>query len=368
MPAITILSGGVPVAVIDAFTQMEWTRPYRKPGTFSVQIPSTAPAIAEIVKGRIVLPPDSTIVYLIEQILRENEDGSPAELWTVSGRDLGGFLQERLCLPTAGQAHDAQVAVAAESAMKHYVSGNAGPGAASARKMPGLTVAADLGRGATVTMKARYDVLADMLETIGAIAAMGWQVTSLSGGYIFDVIPGVDRSASVFFDTTFDTTTGQSWLSSDVDTKSYIYVGGQGLGAARSIVERYTGALVPTGLARRELFQDARDLPDTASLTTRGDAVLAGLAPTDRFEVQVAQGGSFQYRRDWDLGDLVTIRNVAWGLSQAARIVAVAATITPESALPRIAVTLDRPFPTLKDAMTNRDDGNGAAFGAVDTA
>jgi len=364
MPAVTILSSNLPVAILDSFISMDWTRPYYTAGKFTLTVDPSNPAAVELVKGRIILPPDSNICYIIEQVLREDDGSKSQQLLTASGRDLGGFFEERLALPTTGLDYDAQLAVHAETAMKHYVNLNAGPGAVSQRQIPGLTIAADAARGATVNVQARYQLLSDILFQIGQTAGMGWQVLYNGGTFLFDVIPGVDRHASVFFDAAFDTTDTQSWLTSDVGTKSFDYVAGQGVGAARTIVTRFTGGAEPTGFARRELFTDARDLSDTTAMQTRGDANLAALAVADRFEATIPTGSSFKYRVDWDLGDLVTIRNKWWNLQQTVRIVGVELKLEAGGTSPIATITLGRPFPTLTDAVSGSSGDSGVSVTA----
>lgn len=366
MPAITILSGGSPVAVMDSFQTMDWTRPYWTAGKFTLTVDPSNPACVELVKERIILPPDSNICYVIEQIMREDDGPNSKQLLTVQGRDLGGFFQERLALPTSGLDYDSQLSTKAETAMKHYVNINAGPGAISQRQIPSLTIAADSARGATVNVQARYQYLSDLLYQIGQVSGIGWQILYNSGTFTFDVIPGVDRSASVFFDAAFDTSDTQIWITSDAGTKTFDYVGGQGVGAARTIVTRFTGGSEPTGLARRELFTDARNLSDSTALQTRGDAELAALSVPDTFEATIPTASSFAYRVDWDLGDLVTVRNKAWGLQQTSRIIGIECKLGAGATSPTVVATMGRPFPSITQNLTS-GGGGGVAVGSAVT-
>jgi hypothetical protein len=200
-------------------------------------------------------------------------------------------------------------------------------------------------------VQARYQYVSDLIEQIGMTGGIGWQVLYNGTGFVFDVIPGVDRHASVFFDALFDTAAAQSWYTSDSTTKTFAYVAGQGEGTARTIVTRYTGGSSPTGLALRETFIDARDLSDSGALATRGDGDLAATTVADRFEVVVNPLGSFKYRADWDLGDLVTIRNSAWGVAKTCRIVDVALSLSGDMTTPDVTISLDRAFPTLASAI-----------------
>jgi hypothetical protein len=302
--------------------------------------------------GRLLFVPDPSggdqLVYLVDT-LEIDQSGSAANYtMTANGSSIEGL--PRLCLPTAGMAYDSQTSVAAETAMKHYVGDNMGPAAAAARIVPGLACAADIARGAVISKDARYQNLVDLLAEIGQAGALGWKTTlattlGLPSGFTFDVIAGTDRSASVFFDFSFETLASWTELTNLSGSISLALVAGQGLGAARDIVTR--PAVEPTGFDRREAFVDARDVTvgDTTLLGRRGDDVLAANAGQFSLEANVSAYGSFRYGVDWFLGDIVTVRNKERGLSYPARIVEVDETVQ-SSVVPEVVAILGRPFPT----------------------
>lgn len=371
MAQVKTFDGGQLAGIVEGFTTLEWTRPYYTPGRFSLAIPRAAFDAATLTRGRTLTPPDTGgVAYLIEQIEKTRGGGGVATT-TVSGRAFGGLLAERDCVPPAGQMHDTRAGVAPETAMKGYVTAHAGPGAPAVARLPGLAVAADLARpaGITATYQARYQYVADLLAEIGQPVGIGWQVTldETSGELVFDVIVGRDRAAEgIVFDVAFDTATAADWLASDLDRKTVVRVLGQGEGAARTVVVVWLGmdqgAPEPAGFDRRVLVLDARDLTTIEGLRQRGFAKLAEMAATDRFEVAVNQHGSFRYRRDWDLGDLVAIRDEGWEIDRVVRVVGVTARITPERGdTPAITVALDRPMPTIKERLAGAAIGNGSA-------
>lgn len=359
------------MAVLEGYNRLAWTRHLWDGGSITLEISRYASGAEAVQRGRLLVPDpeDTATVYLIEQVEQEvGEDGRASEVVRASGRSIVGVLAQRLVVPPAGQAYDRQTSVPAETAIKHYVSSHAGPGAAAVRQIPNLTIAPDQGRGTTVSVDGRYQTVLDLVRHIGRLAGMGYQVTydTSTGGLRFEVIPGVDRTASVFLDPRFETVRGQAWLQSDADRITYVYVAGQGEGADREVVTRYVGVSEPSGFDRREAFQDARDVErgQTAVLQARGDAVLAEAGLEDRLEVEVYEHGSFRPGEHYDLGDLVTVRNEAWGLSRTARVVEVRSEVTADAAVPRVTVALDRPYPTLKERIVG--PSSVSAQGAVD--
>lgn len=344
---------GEPAALIETFTSLQWERPYRTPGKFQMEINRNVPGADEIQKGRLLGPRDEFFsididqIYIIEQI--ENvigPSGQLSEMLNVSGRSLGGIFQERLALPAPASSHDSQTDPV-ETLMKYYVDANAGPGAAANRQIPNLVIATDNGNGTTRTYDARYQTVAQILEELSIIEKYGWEITydEAANEFTFDVIIGADKTDSVFFDVTFDTILEQKWLTTDIDRKTYAYVGGQGEGAARTIEERFITMSEPTGLDRREIWVDARDQDTAAGLQSRGDSVLAETREEDVFEVEINKYGSFRYRTDYDLGDIVTVRNQKWGVSQPAQIVGITIAIDNSLNSTVIDVELERAYP-----------------------
>lgn len=268
--------------------------------------------------GRILyapeVDPDASLGFRIEHV-EHVKDASRNQL-VVTGRTRDGTaMGERRAWPDPAnypldtQGYDEQTAVPAETALKHYVDLNAGPSAVASRQLPNFVVAADGATGIDVTVAARYQPVLDISLEIVSPADMGWNVTFDGTDDTFDVITPTDRSASVFWDFEFDTLTGWSDEASLVGSKSVAVVAGQGEGIYREVVIRPENE--PTGDDRRETFVDARDVPlfSTAVLQQRGDAVLAQTGIQSSVEVEPRQFGSFEYARDWHLGDRVTARN-----------------------------------------------------------
>ena len=358
--------------VDQSWERLSYVRRYTAMDTFELVINRTRLWASELATKRLLyLPDEGDLVFLIEQIASVAEGSTRNDEMTVTGRSLEGIaMAERLVEPPAGESHDRQTAVAAETAIKHYLRAHAADLAAPARAVPGLVVAADAARGPTVTVNGRYQSVLDLVREIGLLAGIGWEITydPGSGDFRFDVTVGVDRTASVFFDFAFETLERWEELDSVIDAKTVAVVAGQGEGTARDLVIRWSGS-EPAGFNRREAFLDARDveLGETTVLEQRGDAYLAATTGETSLEADVHQYGGFRYREHWDVGDVVKVRNAERGLSYPARIVEVAKAFERSAAAPTITAVLGRPFPTLASQATS---GRAAATadGAVSTA
>lgn len=365
---VFILDGTAAVGELgDAFETLEWTSWLWKPDSVILEMNLRQLHASAVEKGRILyLPDEDGAAFLIESIETIDEPGRQQDDMRIIGRAIDAIAtEERLALPASGQAYDKQTSVPAETAIKHYVDENAGPSAAANRQVPDLTIATDAAGGATVSTAARYQLVGDILREIGQAAGVGWRTVFDPSGpaFEFDTIIGTDRTASVFFDTAFDTLESYRELDSLIDTKTHAVVAGQGEGADREVIDHYLGT-EKTGLDRREVFIDARDVEpgDSDVLQQRGEALLTALLAQASYEASVHPYGSFRYRTDWDVGDLVTLRDADRSLAAEVRVVGVTSRIMDTQTAPERVVHLDRPYPTLQD----RVSGSPVTGGAVD--
>lgn len=357
------------VGLVDqSWEKLKYTRRYFGMDTFEMSINRSRLYASELQKGRLLyLPDEGDRVFLIEQIQSTQEGSTANDEMLVSGRSMEGIaMAERLVEPDPGQAYDKQTAQPAETAIKHYVRKHAADLAGVNRQIPNLVVAADAATGDSVTVSGRYQYVFDVVREIGLATGIGWEILldPALGQFVFDIITGVDRSASVFFDFAFETLEKWEELDSILESKTVAVVAGQGEGAAREIVKRYPGGIEPTGMDRREVFLDARDVEvgDTATLDTRGDSYLEAASAETRLEATIHQYGSFRYGTHWDMGDLVLIRNEERGISYTARVVEVEKSFDASMSAPVVTAIIDRPFPTLKEQV----QGAGAKGGVVD--
>lgn len=140
---------------------------------------------------------------------------------------------------------------------------------------------------------------------------------------IFSLYAGVDRSYEqtenpyVVFSPNFENIINSNYYSSKASFRNVTLVAGEGEGASRRTA--IVGSA--SGLDRRELFTDARDISsDTeggtlsdaeymAQLRTKGLKNLADHIVTTAFEGEVEVTRLFKYGEDFFIGDIVQIAN-----------------------------------------------------------
>lgn len=349
------------LAELEAYDSCVWTRRFYQIGQFELQISRLVSGASLIAPGRFIRIDDDPefgppLVYMIERAeFVMDEAGSPSDVIGASGYDYGMF-RERHCLPPPFTLPPTQVyhevQGAAETFMKQLVSLNAGPNAQAERRVPNLVLEADLARGPIATWQARYQKLHDRLEQVARASEVGWEVVyRLSDDqFVFMFNPGVDLTQDVVVDVEFDSAQAQRWTRDLTTSKTFLYVGGQGIGDGRPVSAAYEGdnspsPTEPAGLARREEFIDAADVADPNQLNQRGHEELADRTVEESLDATVAQFGPFLFLRHYRIGDLVLIRNVEWGIARPARIVEVRRSHRPEPGLTTTEVSFDKEKP-----------------------
>lgn len=341
---------GTLLGELDAVASVSWTRRWHRPGEFELRVNRHVRYADTLQLGNVVVlgndPRRAGII--VHREIELGEEGKGGEVWRVRGVSLAGVLARRIVVPPVGQSHDT-ASGPAESVMKHYVGTQAVSPADPARKIAQLAIATDQGRGSSLSWQSRYKSLAEELEAISVASGLGWGVYLQFDpwAWVFEVYQGRDLTAGqavnppVIFSPDFDAVRTQRYAESTANYRNVAYTAGQGEGELRTVVVVGTAS----GLDRLEVFVDARDLADPTALQARGEQALAEMKTDRLLEAEILPHSPFRYREDWDLGDVVTVQNKAWGVTMDARVVAVREIHEPSGF--RLEVEFGTGWPTL---------------------
>lgn len=165
-------------------------------------------------------------------------------------------------------------------------------------------------RGIKITFQSRFKYLTDELFELSRQSGLGpviWLDTE-NQQFVFEVLEGkdcthrIDNPNSYIFSKGSGKVTKRTYTYSCEGEKNMAYIGGQGDGDEREVVKINAHL---TGLQRKEMFIDARDIAEgeTDSLLDRGKLKLSAAAATVSY---VFDADTQDYGRSWDLGDLAT--------------------------------------------------------------
>lgn len=188
--------------------------------------------------------------------------------------------------------------------------------------------------GLTIDAQFTGDNLYEAIVSLCSQNGLGFKITlNENNQFVFKLYKGSDRSYNqtenpyVVFSPDFENIVNSNYFESNQDYKNVALVSGEGEGSARK-----TSAVGDaSGLERRELFVDARDISSeteegtltdedyTKLLTQRGNNKLAEYKETTDFEGEVDTSQMFVYGEDFFIGDIVQITN-EYGIEQEVRV------------------------------------------------
>ena len=293
---------------------------FNKVGGWKITLPSNHPmaeALRQPGAGLIVNGPDGVLLSgptVSAKSVKTSDD--PEGVWEITGSDDTAVLGERVAYPTPATAditmqgdYDVRTG-AAETVMKGFVAANLGPSAPTVRRIAGLTVQADIARGATVTGRGRFQSIGELLDQLALTSGLGFDIVQNGTGLEFQVYEPTDRTATVRMDIDNNRLT-KSEYAYQAPEATRVIVAGQGQGADRTLVERTSldSEAAETAWGKRiEVFKDQRNTNDTTELAQAGDEILADKGFTvESVSVTPSDDQSMNYPTDWGLGDKVSV-------------------------------------------------------------
>jgi len=313
---------------IDAYTKMEFVPAYNTArGWYMEMDPDTAQAtVMQAAVYLLAVNSDSEAIWsgTIDDIELDGE----TNVLTIRGVCETAILNDRLALPVpsgppyTSSEYDSRSGTA-ENVIKAYINYNAGLSANVDRRIYGLTVETDYGRGGAYSGMARFDKLADLVFGIG-ISKDLW-VRVLNGVAL--VQEPVDRTALIQLSDVTDTLLKWKFHWGKPKT-NYIYGGGAGSGTSQAIYERGDGVSI-SQYGRREGFLNIGRTAVTGEIADQIDAELAKTAAIAWFEFVVNPDMPDRVLGvDYWVGDLVSV--TIKGVSFTARLSEVTITDTKD--------------------------------------
>lgn len=307
---------GVWVGIIENPTSAIWTRRYQKPGDFELYFPASTDLLAILADDFYITREDAPEVMLIEhiEIITNAEDGNYI---LVSGRGAECLLDRRVVL------EQTVLTGRVDSAVHRLVRENAISPSDAARALPLIMDAPNV---TTKTARAQYTGT-NLLEAVEEICkAHGLGFRAVANPYVavvphIELLNGVDRSegqeknSPVIFSAEYENLLSSSYVMDTTNYKNVAIVAGEGEGKARKRAT-YGSA---SGIARREIFVDARDLSTNegeisaddymAQLVARGAEKVAEHSLSESFDGEMGSANTFILDEDYTLGDIVTAEN-----------------------------------------------------------
>jgi hypothetical protein len=238
----------------------------------------------------------------------QHGEDSPGEL-TIRFADDFALIAGRLTYPNPALAATAQDVAKwtstanAEVLLRDLVNVNAGPGALTARQIPGLVLGPAAGVGTTITWTSRFQPLADELRGVANSGGrLGFRTQQVGTTIEFQVYAPTDRTGQLWFGRGMDNVRKISH-EPEAPKATTAIVGGADAGVNRVIREVSDLA----GWWRIETFIDSTGLSNATELDQAGSDELAKQAEVQRLAIEAIDSPGQQYGIDYQLGDIVSV-------------------------------------------------------------
>lgn len=314
------------LVVIDDYESFIWTDRYNGYGDFELYAPVSA-AFFEFTKdGYYIWSDTSEHLMIIEKnnIESDAEEGSHV---TVTGKSLESIINRRIVWSQTTISGNLQ------NGIKKLLNENVIAPSDEKRKIPNFVFKESTDERITkLTVDAQYtgDNLYDVIKSLCETNELGFKIVLNSNlQFEFSLYSGTDRSYNqktlpyVIFSPNFENLVNSNYFESSAELKNVALVGGEGEGSERKFKSLYGNGAenYPSGLDRRELFVDARDLSTktddgtlsdeeyNAQLEQRGYDKLGENTSLTGFEGDIENTDLFSYGKDFFVGDVVQIQN-----------------------------------------------------------
>ena len=297
--------------VMENQTSLIWNRKYFEAGNFELYTPITEDNLKLMKKGNIIWMRGSDDAGVIEDIkLEESNDKNEI---TAKGRFLSSYMDRKLIKGVKNFKGTV------ENAMRELYSDDPIP-------LVELGELQDFPE--TVEFQVSYKNLLTYENKLARSGALGFRFKPKfdERKILFEIYKGVDRTTAqginnrVIFSESYNNLNNAIYRENTQLYKNVAYVGGEG------------GKIVVVGdaegLERREIFVDAKDIQSDglssaeyeALLRTRGEEALANNRIENTFECNTGADANFQYKKNYDLGDIVTVKKKKWDIAVNERI------------------------------------------------
>lgn len=276
------------------------------------------------------------VYFLRRWKLATGPDGlAQLQIWGVCQNEL---LSRRIVAYPAGNAA-ADMTDQIDDMMKEIVRDNLGGDAITARDLvsksvTNFTIAANSTNGVLATRGFAWMPMLDVLQQLARLSRRA-TVLNIQTSIYFDVIassvdpngvptfkfqtftgqPGDDRRDSignndaVIFSEALGNVSEPEYEYDATGEQNYIYAGGTGTGASRTVNEKSDSAAIAASVwNRRERFANATSQSTSGGVDSKADEYLERGRPKEYFNALLLDTDASRFQSDWNWGDRVTVR------------------------------------------------------------
>ena len=350
------------IGEVNRFSSLIWPDKYNGYASFELWAPINDENREFFKKGNIIWCGGNNAAFI--EIVKSKVDDDGVETFNVKGRTLEMLLTTRIIWGTYNASNKNSSTVMYDLVYQNFVRPSD-----YRRRIPFLELGTDNHIGKRITFQKTGGDVYTTLQEIASEADLGFNVLfkPKEKKLIFEVVEGVDRTVNqdtndpVEFSSDLEDILTSEYYTNDQDYKNVALVMGEGEGSNRK--KEISGNGYSSGLLRREMFVDARDLQSSSTseggqqvtlspeeykqaLINRGNSKLAECRVVETFESRIRVLGDVQYKYGVDFfkGDKVTVIDKRLGVEISARITEVEEDFDKEY---KMYITFGYSYPTI---------------------
>lgn len=309
--------------VIDVYRSLIWTRRYKEAGTVELHAALKERNLKLLKIGNILTMTGSVESAIVDGVAIDDYSNEI----TATGHMLSYGLSNR-GIKTVVNVSDTTYEDVMRMLVEISAINNENP-------LPRLVLGEKKGLGTTVTLQVSYKELYTYLTKLSACSNLGFRIRGdyKEKKFYFEAYEGKNHSQNqsgnkrVIFSEVYRNINKTTFMTNSQNYKTHAIVFGDGEGTERTIMEAVLDPNL-TGWERREVMVDARDIKRDdlteeqyrAALIQRGTEKLAEYGIVECLETVTLPNVNFKYKKDYDLGDIVTVKKKAWGIEMDKRI------------------------------------------------
>lgn len=343
------------LGLVNTFTDLVIKRYYTKPSEFEFHVKATDENFMLLKKDTIIYPKnnsDKEAGYIDYRKLSTDETGQ--EILVVTGYMLTKWLDRRIIW------NQEVVNDTVEKAIRKLITNNAINCKDTNRNIPEIALGDIKNIGDVIEYQTSYKNLVEEIQLLCETYEIGFKsnLDMSNRKIIIDLYKGLDRTVNqsanprCIFSRDFSNVLSQEYQESINNYRNTCLIAGDGEGIAR---KKTSIGNTNSGMNRFELFVDARDISDKETikvtvpdydeegnvtgsheeereveipwsryepmLLERGKSKLAECKESQSLDVVIdITRDNVKYKRDFDLGDIVTVRDKKFGLQLDTRI------------------------------------------------
>ena len=321
-------------AIIDDYEECSFECNLYQAGIFTITINYNIPNALLFKRGLFIQFGNDTYdfgeIYSIQDSI--GEDGKGSQIRTITGYDARYILKRRVIKQMNSNGLWAMTAKG-EICLRSLINDQCGNNAELKRRLPIINVIPESADaiGKEYSVSEQFTNLYEVCKTIATQSEIGWRIAFNDGELTLECYQGENKSATVRFDTSYESLANGQFSDSSESFSNVIYIGGKGQNDDRDIYESASispvllavdddyvfadenGVLIAVsngitdGLDRFESYDNKPQMTTESEYEAEAISMLTQYGQTLQLSGNGLAKCPYEYKAQYNVGDLITV-------------------------------------------------------------